>query len=377
MVSRLTKEQLGSLGRLIGFVGMHDLSNETVLHARFEIEKALEYYQVTRPYTFSNDLKQRIVAAVQLRQQEELQKTSQEQTPSSSAAPATTTSKDQVDEQTTFDATKVAQDELQTMTSNLTIEQLETLSRLIGFVDVNDQFVTESSLRSKLQRALVYYNVSGPYIYSNELKQRIVAAVQQRQQEILKQQDQDAQRRRQVLLPAHLDEQTSFVATKVAQVLSAQEKEKEKDNELPKQKKDPIKIRLEYDDEDADFIYNEPLDLLTFELDKYNYDYSQPSSEARIREFLNQWFTEEPQEPQDISILQPLSSEALENIRQRKKRPIQTPVQKVDDQATLIPANFAQPLDDQDEQSDKSMQFETLKEDANKQNRREYIQTLR
>ncbi|KAA6355798.1 MAG: hypothetical protein EZS28_048675, partial [Streblomastix strix] len=352
MVSRLIKEQLGSLGRLIGFVSIHDLSSETVLHARFEIEKALEYYQVARPYTYSNDLKQGIVAAVQQRQQDELQKTQQEQatslqkatlqsahfvsTPeasSSSATPATTTSEDQVDEQTTFDATKVAQDDLQTMTSKLTIEQLETLSRLIGFVDVNDQFVTESSLRFKLQRALQYYDVPGPYIYSNDLKQRIVASVQQRQQGILKQQDQDAQRRRQAtLLPAHLDEQ----------VLPAQEKEKEKDNEPPKQKKDPIKIkysldesnlspqfimqqlkRLEYDDEDFDFIYNEPLDLLTFELDKYDYDYSQPSSEARIREFLNQWFTEEPQEPQDISFLQPLSSEALENIRQRKKKPIQ------------------------------------------------------
>ncbi|KAA6312688.1 MAG: hypothetical protein EZS28_055883, partial [Streblomastix strix] len=140
------------------------------------------------------------------------------------------------------------------MTSNLTIEQLETLSRLIGFVDVNDQFVTESSLRSKLQRALVYYNVPGPYIYSNELQQRTVAAVQQRQQEILKLQDQAALRRRQAtslpatLLPAsfahsaHPNEQTSFVATKVAQVLPAQEKEKERDKEPPKQKKDPIKI---------------------------------------------------------------------------------------------------------------------------------------
>ncbi|KAA6353179.1 MAG: hypothetical protein EZS28_051294, partial [Streblomastix strix] len=235
---------------------MHDLSSETVLHARFEIEKALEYYQVAKPYTYSNDLKQRIVAAVQHRQQEELQKTSQEQATSSSATPETATSEDQVDEH----------DDLQTMTSNITIEQLETLSRLIDFVDVNDQFVTESSLRSKLQRALQYYNVSGPYIYSNELRQRIVAAVQQRQQEILKQQDQDVQRRRQALLPVHLDEQ----------VLPAQEKEKEKDNEPPKQKKDPIKIRLGYDDEDADFIYNEPPDLLTFELDKYDYDYSQP-----------------------------------------------------------------------------------------------------
>ncbi|KAA6395161.1 MAG: hypothetical protein EZS28_009309, partial [Streblomastix strix] len=374
MVSRLTKEQLGSLGRLIGFVGMHDLSNETVLHARFEIENALKYYQVARPYTYSNDLKQRIVAAVQQRQQEELQKTSQEQatslqkaipeatslqkatpeaislqkaTPeatslqkatheatSSSATAATTTSEDQVDEQ----------DDLQTMTSKLTIEQLETLSRLIEFVDVNDQFVTESSLRFKLQRALQYYNVPGPYIYSNDLKQRIVASVQQRQQEILKLQDQVAQRRRQaILLHAILGEQ----------VLPAQEKEKEKEKELPKQKKIPIKIRLSYDDEDADFIYNEPLDLLTFELDKYDYDYSQPLFEARIREFLNQWFTEEPQEPADISILQPLSSEALENICQRKKRAIQNrkqfsgqlaqpqvPVQKIDDQATLIPVTL-------------------------------------
>ncbi|KAA6308737.1 MAG: hypothetical protein EZS28_056635, partial [Streblomastix strix] len=133
-----------------------------------------------------------------------------------------------------------------------------------------------------------YYNVPGPYIYSNELQQRIVASVQQRQQEILELQDQVAQRRRQAtLLPAHLGEQ----------VLPAQEKEKEKDNEPPKQKKDPIKIRLEYDKDDDDLIYNELLDLLTFELDKYDYDYSQPSSEARIREFLNQWFTEEPQEP--------------------------------------------------------------------------------
>ncbi|KAA6315425.1 MAG: hypothetical protein EZS28_055423, partial [Streblomastix strix] len=182
-------------------------------------------------------------------------------------------------------------------------------------------------------RALQYYNVSGPYIYSNDLKQRIVAAVQKQQQEILKLQDQIAQRRRQAtilpatLLPtsfaqrteslsnsvrsAHPSEQTSFVATKVAQVLPAQEKEKERDKEPPKQKKDRIKIRLGYDDEDADFIYNEPPEILTFELDKYDYDYSQPSTEARIREFLNQWFTEEPQEPQDISILQPLSSEAL------------------------------------------------------------------
>ncbi|KAA6383608.1 MAG: hypothetical protein EZS28_020861, partial [Streblomastix strix] len=166
MVSRLTKEQLGSLGRLIGFVGMHDLSKKTVLHARFEIENALKYYQVARSYTFSNDLKQRIVAAVQHRQQEELQKTSQEQATSSSATPATTMPEDQNE----------MQDDLQTMTSNITIEQFETLSILIGFVDVNDQFVTESSLRSKLQRALQYYNVPGPYIYSSELKQRIVAA---------------------------------------------------------------------------------------------------------------------------------------------------------------------------------------------------------
>ncbi|KAA6359951.1 MAG: hypothetical protein EZS28_044521, partial [Streblomastix strix] len=211
---------------------MHDLSNETVLHARFEIENALKYYQVAKPYTYSNDLKQRIVAAVQHRQQEELQKTSQEKATSSSATPETATSEDQVDEQ----------DDLQTITSSITIEQLETLSRLNGFVDVNDQFVTESSLRSKLQRVLQYYNVSGPYIYSNELKQRIVAAVQQRQQQILKLQDQEAQRRRQALLPA----------TKVAQVLPSQEKEKERDQEPPKQKKDPIKIRLGYDDEDAD-----------------------------------------------------------------------------------------------------------------------------
>ncbi|KAA6377180.1 MAG: hypothetical protein EZS28_027291, partial [Streblomastix strix] len=189
------------------------------------------------------------------------------------------------------------------MTSKFTIELLETLNRLIDFIDKNNQFETESSLRSKLQWALQCYNVPGPQIYSNELKKIIVAAVQQRQQEILKLQDQIAQRRRQTtLLPAHLGEQ----------VLPAQEKEKENVKELPKQKKDPIKIRLGYDDEDADFIYNEPPDLLTFELDKYNYDYSQPSSETRIREFLNQWFTEEPQEPQDISILQPLSSEALE-----------------------------------------------------------------
>ncbi|KAA6330870.1 MAG: hypothetical protein EZS28_053447, partial [Streblomastix strix] len=222
---------------------MHDLSNETVLHARFEIENALKYYQVAKPYTYSNDLNQRIVAAVQHRQQEELQKTSQEQATSSSATPETATSEDQVDEQTTFDATKVAHDDLQTMTSKLTIEQLETLSRLIGFVDVNDQFVTESSLRSKLQRALQYYNVPGPYIYSNELRQRIVAAVQQRQQEILKQQDLDAQRRRQAtLLPAHLGEQALLPAHLDEQVLPAQEKEKEKDNELQKQKKDPIKI---------------------------------------------------------------------------------------------------------------------------------------
>ncbi|KAA6394775.1 MAG: hypothetical protein EZS28_009696 [Streblomastix strix] len=210
MVLRFSKEQLGSLNRLIGFVGIHDLSSGTVLHARFELENALEYYKVARPYIYSNDLKQRIVAAVQQRQQEELQKTSQEQASSSSATPATTTSEDQVD----------AQDDLQTMTSKLTLEQLETLSRLIGFVDVNDQFVTESSLRFKLQRALQYYDVPGPYIYSNELQQRIIAAIQQRQQEILKLQDQIAQRRRQAtLLPAHLGEQTMFVATKVEQAL--------------------------------------------------------------------------------------------------------------------------------------------------------------
>ncbi|KAA6327899.1 MAG: hypothetical protein EZS28_053776, partial [Streblomastix strix] len=204
MVSRLTKEQLSSLGRLIGFVGIHDLSDGTVLHARLVIENALKYYQVTKPYTYSNDLKLRIVAAVQQRQQEELQKTSQEQATSSSATPATTTSEDQDDEQATLLPVNISQkDDLQTMTSNITIEQLETLSRLIGFVDVNDQFVTESSLRSKLQRALQYYNVPGPYIYSNELQQRIVAAVQQKQQEILKFQDQAAQRRRQAtLLPA-------------------------------------------------------------------------------------------------------------------------------------------------------------------------------
>ncbi|KAA6357290.1 MAG: hypothetical protein EZS28_047183 [Streblomastix strix] len=182
MISRLTKEQLDSLGRLIGFVGMHDLSKGTVLHAQLELENALKYFQVARPYTYSNDLKQRIVAAVQHRQQEEFQKTSQEQATSSSttledqeqatslleATPEATTSEDQS-----------AQDDLQTMTSKLTIEQLETLNRLIGFVDVNEQFVTESFLRSKLQRVLEYYNVPGPYIYSNELKQRIVAAVQQ------------------------------------------------------------------------------------------------------------------------------------------------------------------------------------------------------
>ncbi|KAA6354421.1 MAG: hypothetical protein EZS28_050052, partial [Streblomastix strix] len=231
MVSRLTKEQLGSLGRLIGFVGIHDLSNETVLHARFEIENALKYYQVARPYTYSDDLKQRIVAAVQQRQQEELQKTSQEQNQELAS-----TSEDQNE----------IQDDLQTMTSNITIEQLETLSRLIGFVDVNDQFVTESSLRSKLQRALQYYNVPGPYIYSNELKQRIVAAVQQRQQEILKWQDQAALRRQQAILRLQLPNSVRLPALLGEQVLPAQEKEKEKekekDNELPKQKKDPIKI---------------------------------------------------------------------------------------------------------------------------------------
>ncbi|KAA6377067.1 MAG: hypothetical protein EZS28_027407 [Streblomastix strix] len=175
------------------------------------------------------------------------------------------------------------------------------------------------ALIDTLYRALQYYNVPGPYIYSSELKQRIVAAVQQRQQEILKLQDQDAQRRRQALLPAHLGEQALLPVHLGEQVLPAQEKEKERDKEPPKQKKNPIKIRLGYDEDDADLIFNEPLDLLTFELDKYDYDYSQPSSEARIREFLNQWFTEEPQEPQDTSILQPLSSEALENIRQRKR----------------------------------------------------------
>ncbi|KAA6356873.1 MAG: hypothetical protein EZS28_047600 [Streblomastix strix] len=67
MVSRLTKEQLSSLGGLNGFVDMHDLPSGTVLHARFEQEDALEYYQVARPYTYSNDLKQRIVATVQER----------------------------------------------------------------------------------------------------------------------------------------------------------------------------------------------------------------------------------------------------------------------------------------------------------------------
>ncbi|KAA6372173.1 MAG: hypothetical protein EZS28_032300, partial [Streblomastix strix] len=198
------------------------------------------------------------------------------------------------------------------------------------------------------------------------------------------------QRRRQAtLLPATKATPSVVELRSVAQVLPAKEKEKEP----LKQKKDPIKIRyslddsnlspqfimqqlkgLGYDDDDADFIYNEPRDLLTFELDKYDYDYSQPSSEARIREFLNQRFIEEPQELVDISILQPLSSEALENIRQRKKKPIQAPVQEIDDQAILIPANFAQPLDDQDEQGGKSMQFETLKEDALKQNRREQYQ---
>ncbi|KAA6397659.1 MAG: hypothetical protein EZS28_006815 [Streblomastix strix] len=242
-----------------------------------------------------------------------------------------TTSEDQAEEQdqsaqaTSQHVNFIQQDEvqvdLQTMTSKLTIEQLETLNKPIGFVDMNDQFVTESSLRSKLQRALEYYNVPGPYIYSNDLKQRIVAADQQRQQKILKLQHQVVQHRRQaqqgtyatlrlqlqnfVRLPAHLGEQA----------LQAQEKEKEKSKQPPKLKKNPIKIRLEYDKDDDDLIYNEPLNLLTFELDKQDYDYSQPSSEARIREFLNQWFTEEPQEPVDISILQPLSSESLKNIR--------------------------------------------------------------
>ncbi|KAA6395813.1 MAG: hypothetical protein EZS28_008658 [Streblomastix strix] len=362
MILRLTKEQLNSLVRLIGFVGKHDLSNGTVLRARFELENAFKYYLVARPYTYSNELKQRIVAAIQQRQQDELQKTSQEQDQEQDLQQATT-SEDQ-------SAQNEVQVDLQTMTSKLTIEQLETLNRLIGFVDMNDQFVTESSLRFKLHRALQYYNIPGTYIYSNELKQKIVAAVQQRQQEILKLQDYVALHLRQAtelsltkfgvaLLPAHLGEQ----------VLPAQEKEKEKDKEPPKQKKDPIKIRyslncsnlspqfimqqlkrLEYDKDDDDLIYNEPLDLLTFELDKYEYDYSQPSTETRIREFLNQWFTEEPQEHQNISFLQHLSSEAIEKLRQRKLKPIRTPIK-----------NATQPLDDQDEQGDKSMQFETIK----------------
>ncbi|KAA6375353.1 MAG: hypothetical protein EZS28_029120 [Streblomastix strix] len=319
MVSRLTKEQFNSLGRLFGFVGMHDLSNGTVLHAPFELEKALEYYLIARPQMNSNDLKQRIVAVVQQQQQEELQKTLKEQA---------TTSEDQDEEQdqsaqatsllVNFSQQDEMQVDLQTMTSKLKIEQLETFNRLIGFVDMNDQFVTESSLQSKLQGALEYYNVPGPYIYSSDLKQRIVAAVQQRQQEILKLQDQIAQRRRQ-----------------------AQEKQKERDKEPPKQKKDLIKIRntldssnlspqfiiqqlqkLEYDKDDDDLINNEPLDILTFELDKYDYDYSQSSSEARIREFLNQWFTEDPQQSKDLSFLEPLSNEALENICQRKLKPL-------------------------------------------------------
>ncbi|KAA6372482.1 MAG: hypothetical protein EZS28_031991 [Streblomastix strix] len=304
MVSRLTKEQLGSLDRLICFVGIHDLSNGTVLHERFGLENALEYYQVARPCIYSNDLKQKIVATVRQRKQEELQKKSQEQVTSS---PATLQSANVMSSFAQPEDQSVQyeeQDNLQTMISKLTIEQLETLNRLICFVDMNNQFVTESSLRSKLQRALEYYNISGPYINSNDLKQRIVAAIQQRQQEILQLQDEVTQRRRQAqsgiyatLLPAHLGKQ----------VLPAQQKEEEKDKEPPKLKKYPIKIRYsldgsnlspqfimqqlkrqEYDKDDDDLIYNEPLDILTFELDKYDYDYSQPSSEARIREFLNQ-----------------------------------------------------------------------------------------
>ncbi|KAA6384167.1 MAG: hypothetical protein EZS28_020307 [Streblomastix strix] len=335
MVSRLTKEQLDSLGRHIGFVGILELSSGTVLHVRFEIEKALTYYQVARTNTFSNDLKQRIVAAVQQRQQEELQKTSQEQNQEQYQQQAIT-----LEDQSAQDE---VQDDFQTIILKLIIEQLETLNSFIGFVDIKDQFVTESSLRSKLQRALEYYNVPGSYIYSNELMQKIVAAVQQRQQEILKLQDQVALRRKQALQG----------------ILVLPALEYEKDYDYP--------------------IYNEPFDLFTFELDKCDNDLSQPSSEARIKEFLNQRFTEEPYEPVDISILQPLSSEALENIRQRKKKPIQAPVQKIDDQATLKQASFAQPeamllLDDQDEQGNKSIQFETIKEDAFKSDHREQFQ---
>ncbi|KAA6372489.1 MAG: hypothetical protein EZS28_031984 [Streblomastix strix] len=309
---------------------MHDLPNGTLLYARFEVENALKYYQVARPYIYSNDLKQRIIAAVQQRQQEELQKSSQEQATSSSATPEATTSEDQ-------SAQDDEQDDLQTMTSKLTIEQLETLNRLIGFVDKNDQFVTESSLRSKLQRALEYYNVPRLYIYSSDLKQRIVAAVQQRQYEVLKFQYYVVLSRRQAtLLPAHLDEQAQYgiqVLPALGQNLNGEE-----------------------------FIYNQPLYLLQIELDKYYYDYSQSLSEAKTREFLNQWFTEEPQEHEDISFLKPFSSEALENLRQRKKKPIQAPFKE----ATLSLKIASQSLDEYqlklasnevalDEQGDKSI----------------------
>ncbi|KAA6358632.1 MAG: hypothetical protein EZS28_045841, partial [Streblomastix strix] len=67
-----------------------------------------------------------------------------------------TISEGQDEDQTTFVATEVAQDQeqddLQTISSKLTI-----------------------------QRSLEYYNIPGPYIYSNDLKQRIVAAVQKQQ----------------------------------------------------------------------------------------------------------------------------------------------------------------------------------------------------
>ncbi|KAA6382595.1 MAG: hypothetical protein EZS28_021879 [Streblomastix strix] len=222
MVSRLTKEELGSLGRLIGFVGMHDLSNETVLHARFEIENALKYYQVARPYTFSNDLKQRIVAAVQQRQQQELQKTSQEQNQE-----LTSTSEDQ-------SAQNEEQDDLHTMASKLTIEQLKALN-----------------LDKKAQ-----YEIQ--------------------------------------VLPAKEKEKEQATS-----LLKTTFKDKEQHKEHPKQNKNPTKIRYAIDstspsanfviyqlkrqghDWDGDeLIYNEPLDQLQIELDKYDYDYSQPSSEA-------------------------------------------------------------------------------------------------
>ncbi|KAA6356281.1 MAG: hypothetical protein EZS28_048193 [Streblomastix strix] len=52
MVSRLTKEQLGSLGRLIGFVGMHDLSNETNRRS----SSAMIIRRITKDIIRTNDI---------------------------------------------------------------------------------------------------------------------------------------------------------------------------------------------------------------------------------------------------------------------------------------------------------------------------------